>query len=114
MAEQTKDVHALIYDEDAPALESKLHKHFLMMQPNKVNHRKEFFRVDLAHIREEMEKLSLTTKWTMAAAAREYRETLAIEKESADNPQKREAWLRRQLQMELTENRVLEQEQATV
>ena len=39
------DVHALIFSEDAPSLETKLHNHFLMMQMNKVNYRKEFFKV---------------------------------------------------------------------
>ena len=33
----------MIPSEDAPALESQLHKHFVLMQVNKVNHRKEFF-----------------------------------------------------------------------
>lgn len=93
------DVHALIFSDDAPALESRLQRHFLLMQMNKVNFRKEFFRVDLAHIREEIEKLGLTAKWTMAAEAREYRETLAIERLIASDPQKREAWLTRQLEL---------------
>lgn len=36
----------------------------------------------------------------MAAAAREYHESLAIEAVIRDNPEAREAWLRRQLQLE--------------
>jgi hypothetical protein len=36
---------------------------------NKVNHRREFFRVDLGHIRDEVEKLGLEAKWTLTAAA---------------------------------------------
>jgi hypothetical protein len=95
------DVHAMIYSEDAPALESQLHKHFVMMQLNKVNHRKEFFRVDLKHIREEIETLGIIPKWTMTAAAAEYHETQAIEKKIKDNPAMRDAWVKRQLQMEL-------------
>jgi len=98
------DVHALLYSEDAPALESKLHKHFVLMQVNKVNHRKEFFRIDLKHIREEIQKLGMDAKWTMTAAAAEYRETLAIEKKIKDNPSLREAWVKRQLQMELLDH----------
>ncbi len=94
------DVHALIFAEDAPALETQLHKHFVMMQMNKVNHRKEFFRVDLRHIREEVEELGLTAKWTMTAEARQYRETLAIEKAIKEDPAKREAWVKRQLELE--------------
>jgi len=86
------DVHALVYSEDAPALETKLHNHFLMMQMNKMNYRKEFFKVDIAHIREEVTKLGVDAKWTMAAEAQEYRETLAIEAAIKDDPAKREAW----------------------
>ena len=97
------DVHALIFSEDAPALEHKLHKHFVMMQVNKVNCRKEFFRVDLRQIREEMKELGITGKWTMAAEAAEYRETLAIEKAVSADPAKRELWIKRQLQLELSD-----------
>ena len=93
------DVHALIFSEDAPGLESQLQKHFLMMQMNKVNYRKEFFRVDLKHIREEVEKFGLSVKWTMAAEAREYHETLAIEKAIQENPSMRDAWINRQLKL---------------
>jgi len=94
------DVHAMIYSEDAPALESRLHNHFLMMQMNKVNYRKEFFRVDLAHIREEVTKLGVDATWTMAAEAQEYRETLAIEAAIKDDPSKRDAWLNGLLEIE--------------
>lgn len=94
------DVHALIFADDAPALETQLHKHFLLMQMNKVNHRKEFFRVGIQHIREEVEKLGLTAKWTMTAQAREYRETIAIEKAIENDASLRDAWVKRQLELE--------------
>jgi len=98
------DVHAMLLSDDAPALESQLHKHFVLMQMNKVNHRKEFFRVDLKHIHEEVGKLGLTAKWTIAAEAAEYRETLAIEKAIKDSDSAREAWTRRQLELEPVAN----------
>lgn len=94
------DVHALIKAEDAPALENQLHKHFVLHQVNKVNHRKEFFRCDLATIREEVEKLGLEAHWTMVANAQDYRETLAIEKKIAEDPLAREKWVQRQLELE--------------
>lgn len=94
------DIHAMIFSEDAPSLENQLHKHFVVMQMNKVNYRKEFFRVDLGHIREEVEKFGLTAKWTMAAAAQEYHESLAIEKAINEDPARREAWIKRQLVLE--------------
>jgi hypothetical protein len=74
------DVHALIPSQDAPALEHLLHKRFLRAQVNKVNGRKEFFRVDLQEIRRELEKDGVQVAWTMTAACREYRESLAIER----------------------------------
>jgi hypothetical protein len=94
------DVHALIEAEDAPALEHRLHKHFVLHQINKVNHRKEFFRCDLTTIRSEVEALGLTATWTMTAAAQDYRETLAIEKRIADDPLAKQRWIERQFDLE--------------
>jgi hypothetical protein len=94
------DVHAMIFSDDAPALENQLHKHFVMMQMNKVNYRKEFFRVDLTHVRDEVVKFGLQAKWTIAAQAREYHESMAIEKAIKEDPAKRDAWIKRQLLLE--------------
>ena len=91
------DVHALIFSEDAPALEYKLHQHFLLTQVNKVNYRKAFFRASIAQIRAEIESLGLECKWTMVAEAKDYHESLAIEKLIKESPEHRAAWLRRQL-----------------
>jgi hypothetical protein len=102
------DVHALIFSEDAPTLECQLHRHFIMMQMNKVNHRKEFFRVDIKHIREEVEKLGLTVKWTMTAEAKEYRESLSTEKAIKETPALREAWIKRQLEPETVDSEIPE------
>ena len=94
------DVHALIWSEDAPALENMLHKKFALSQVNKVNFRKEFFRLSLSEIRSELENIGINVKWTTTAEASEYRETLAIEKAIQDNPQAREDWLNHQLELE--------------
>lgn len=91
------DVHALIASDDAPALERSLHRHFLAMQINKVNPRKEFFRVPLRQIRSELEGMGIQAGWTMAAEAAEYRESMAIDKAIAENPASLEAWVNRQL-----------------
>ena len=63
------DVHAMIWSENAPALEAKLHKRFALSQVNKVNYRKEFFRTTLTEICDELAKDNLEIKWTMAAEA---------------------------------------------
>lgn len=44
------DVHAMIFTEDAPALESALHREFEDRKINMVNQRREFFRVSLDEI----------------------------------------------------------------
>ena len=74
------DVHAMISSEDAPALERMLHQAFDDLRINKVNFRKEFFRLPLARIRAFTDEKGLDATFTMAAEAREYRETLALEK----------------------------------
>ena len=76
------DVHAVIYAEDAPALESELHRHFDAKRMNKVNARKEFFRVTLEEIARGCEKMGHQTTLTKLAEAREYRETLALEQKN--------------------------------
>jgi len=97
------DVHAMILHDDAPALETKLHKKFVLNQMNKVNHRKEFFRVSLKELREEIESMGLDAKWTMAAEAREYRETQAIENAIQNDHAAMEAWINRQLDLDVAD-----------
>jgi len=75
------DVHAMIFSDDAPGLEKQLHRHFLRQQINKVNPRKEFFRLELAEIRQELETLGVETHWTMSALVHEFSETLRIEQQ---------------------------------
>jgi predicted nucleic acid-binding Zn-ribbon protein len=45
------DVHAMIFSDDAPKLESALHKAFEDKKVNMVNHRREFFKVSLDEIK---------------------------------------------------------------
>ena len=90
------DVHAMIYSENAPALETELHHFFVQNQVNKVNPRKEFFRVPISDIRQEIDKRNIDVKWTMAAEAAEYRETLAIEKAMSENQVSKDEWMRQQ------------------
>ena len=57
------DVHAMIYTEDAPFLESYLHKVFDLHKVNAVNWRKEYFRVPLESIRKEVENCGIHCEW---------------------------------------------------
>lgn len=91
------DVHAMIWSDDAPRLEAQLHKVFVQAQVNKVNPRKEFFKVPLGDIRGYLEQQGIQANWTMAAAAAEFRETLELERRLADNPVAAREWLTHQL-----------------
>lgn len=90
------DVHAMIYSEDAPSLETALHRFFVQNQVNKVNPRKEFFRIPLSEIKKEIDNRGLDVKWTISAAALEYKETLAIEKSMANDQAAKDKWIRQQ------------------
>lgn len=73
------DVHAMIRTNDAPGLESALHKHFDQRRLNLENGRKEFFRVTIDEIRDELDELKESLgidselRLTLVAEAKEYR-----------------------------------------
>jgi hypothetical protein len=74
------DVHAMIHSDDAPKLEKLLHSKFNINQVNRVNPRKEFFRVNLTEIKSEIEAMGIKAHWTMKADAMEYRESMQLSK----------------------------------
>lgn len=78
------DVHAMIRSDDAPGLERELHGRFEEFRINKVNYRKEFFRIPLHYLREFVAEKNLEATFTMTAEAREFRETQALEHMSAE------------------------------
>ena len=82
------DVHAMIKSDDAPGLEHMLHQAFADARINKVNARKEFFRLPLDRLREFAASKGLEVTFTMAAEAREYRETIALEKMAPEEREK--------------------------
>ncbi len=73
------DIHAMIPSNDAPALENKLHELFKDKSVNKVNYRKEFFKVSLEEIEKAVKDYTKSDIiFTKMAEAREYRESLAM------------------------------------
>lgn len=88
------DIHAKIKSDNAPALETELHKALAMAQVNKVNPRKEFFRITLEEIKAIVDEKGIKADWTMTAAATEYRESLAIEASIKDDVDARKRWER--------------------
>ncbi|QNQ82900.1 DUF4041 domain-containing protein [Lactobacillus sp. PV012] len=78
------DVHALIFSEDAYKLETELHNYFDSKRINKVNKRKEFFKLDIDEIKNILNKhKELTFDFHETPEAPEYRESLLLEKQSA-------------------------------
>lgn len=73
------DVHALIFTDDAPGLESALHNAFESRKVNKINGRREFFRVSLDEIKRVVRaNYDKTVEWTDVAEADQYRQSLLI------------------------------------
>lgn len=73
------DVHALIFSENAPALEAKLHEHFYKNRVNKLNDRKEFFKADIHEIEKVVkENYDKVVDVVKEASAEQYRESLLI------------------------------------
>ncbi len=108
------DVHAMLASEDAPALEAALHRRFLERQVNKVNKRKEFFRVSLAEIRAVADELQLEATWTLTADAAQYRETLALEQAMKSDSELRRKWLAEQATFDFGEAALEEEEQELI
>jgi hypothetical protein len=71
------DIHALIFSEDAPRLEGALHEHFADRAINKVNPRKEFFKVTLSEIEQVVkDHHNATVEFTRIAKAEDFRRSL--------------------------------------
>lgn len=73
------DIHALIFSDDAPKLETALHNAFADKRVNMVNGRKEFFRVSLEEIeRVVRENYDKTVDFRYLPDAQQYRESLKM------------------------------------
>lgn len=73
------DVHAMIFSDDAPALESALHRAFESKKVNMINQRREFFNVTLDEIKEVVYKnYDKTVEFIDYPDAQQYRESQKI------------------------------------
>lgn len=73
----TFDVHAIIYSDNAPALERALHGEFEATRINAQNYRKEFFRAAIDDVEEAVKRLAPEAPFFRDVEAQEYRETLS-------------------------------------
>ncbi|HDG2593089.1 TPA: DUF4041 domain-containing protein [Staphylococcus aureus] len=73
------DVHALIFSENAFELENKLHEYFKKYKVNKVNGRKEFFKVNINEIKDKvLSEHNSTVQFIDEPKTIQYRETLRL------------------------------------
>lgn len=71
------DVHAMIYSEDAPALEHALHQHFDGNRVNLVNSRKEYFHIKIDDVIQAVGQLHGQITFVTDPVAEEFRQTIA-------------------------------------
>ncbi len=79
------DTHAMIYSDEAPALESALHKEFADRRVNASNLRKEFFRVGLEEVEEAVKRLAPSASFFSDREAQEWHETLSRRREALND-----------------------------
>ncbi|WP_299663160.1 DUF4041 domain-containing protein [uncultured Ruegeria sp.] len=84
------DTHAMIYSEEAPALEAALHKEFAEQRVNMANMRKEFFRVSLEDVEEAVANLAPDADFFRDREAQEWHETMARRNEKLKKLKKEE------------------------
>ena len=71
------DVHSFIFSEDAVGLESKLHDLLNNKRLNKVNLRKEFFKVPLDELENLVTEIEPTAEFNRTMIAEEFRQSLS-------------------------------------
>lgn len=76
------DTHAMIYSQEAPALEKALHDEFSDRRINMSNMRKEFFRVQLDEVERAVRRLAPTAEFFTDREAQEWHETLSRRREA--------------------------------
>jgi hypothetical protein len=76
------DVHAIIYTEDAPGLETELHQRFAARRVNAVNQKKEFFAVEIDEIAEVVRERCGDIELTLIAEAAEFLQSEAFHQEN--------------------------------
>lgn len=82
------DVHGLIPSDDAPGLEKKLHDRFASRRVNKINYRREFFKLSIEEIEEALSELAdVDFELAYDVKAEQYEETLVMEDQNEQTNQ---------------------------
>ena len=72
------DVHSFIFSDDAVGLENKIHKILNDRRVNKVNLRKEFFRISIDELEQLVTELEPTAEFRRTMVAEQYRQSQSI------------------------------------
>ena len=75
------DVHSFIFSENAVDLENKMHKILDSNRINKINRRKEFFRLDISDIEKIVHEIDPAAQFKTTALAEQYRQSQEIGKQ---------------------------------
>ena len=78
------DVHSFIFSEDAVGLEKKLHDMLNDKRLNKINLRKEFFKISIEELEELISSVDPTAEFNKTMLAEEFRQSLEMDTPYAD------------------------------
>ena len=77
------DIHSFIFSDNAVELEQQLHKTLNNNRVNKINLRKEFFKVSLDKLESLVNEIDPTAEFNRTMLAEQYRQTLSINEEES-------------------------------
>lgn len=81
------DVHSFIFSDDAVSLENRLHTILNDKRVNKVNSRKEFFRISIDELEQLVYDIEPTAEFNKTMLAEEFRQSLSTDKPYTDDYQ---------------------------
>ncbi|MDE5945993.1 MAG: GIY-YIG nuclease family protein, partial [Oscillospiraceae bacterium] len=73
------DVHSFIFSNNASELEKQLHKELNNYRVNKVNLRKEFFKISIDDLEQLVQRISPTAEFNKTMLAEQYKQGMSIE-----------------------------------
>ena len=73
------DVHSFIFSDDAVSLEKELHEHLNNKRLNKVNMRKEFFKVTIEELEDLVMSIDPTAEFNRTMIAEEFYQSLSTD-----------------------------------
>jgi len=73
------NIHCIIFSHNAPELELKLHKQLHNKRVNKINLRKEFYRVGIDELEELVYSIEPTAEFNKTMLAEQYYQSMAVD-----------------------------------